>query len=136
MKKYKNDDKMMLCRGGKRPSDCNDLVTGSLERKLKAIKLWPGEPQEILRNLQSRSLDQLFKDVKGIKSSIDLDGSTGRLNNHHTLCGYDSAIDRILDDANSRAKRGTAILDSHRRHMETQRGKLQPTEPSLGSLQN
>ena len=134
VKKYGNN-KTKVCRSGKKAGDCDDIVYGSLLHRLQDIRLWPGNPQEILRSMQSKNLDELFENIRGIKSSVDADGSTGHINPHHTSCGYDSTIDRILDDAKRRAREGTTILDSHRRHMETQQGKLQPSKLRLSDLQ-
>ena len=136
VKKYKYADEKPICRIGDRSRECDALFLENLMKELKSIQIWPGDPQEIVRGLQSKSADEIFKDIRRLKQRLKDDKTNGSINDSHSLSGFGSVLSRIVDEVTSKASQGTTLLDSHRRHLETQRGKLQPSRPNLSNYQS
>ena len=122
------------CRVGNRGSDCDAFVYGHLSKTLRSIKVWPGDPHQIVRNLHSKSFYELIEDIGDIRKRWQNDKTC--LSKMHSECGFGHAINRIVDDATRRAGRDIALQDPHCRHMETQWEKLHPSKSSLSDLQN
>lgn len=110
---------------------CDDLSVGSLVRQLRAIslpmELWPGCPVEIASRYpgSAQKLGGILLDMKC--NQLPSNG-IGR----HEKCGFVSTmkvgVELIEEDMPS------GMNDSHRRHMATQRSKLDPSLYLLGLL--
>ena len=107
---------------------CDDLTTGSLIRQLRETSLptplWPGRPAKIA-SLYSGSAQSLACILEDMKCKIY---PTGR----HESCGFETelkiGVEEIL------AEMPSGMNDSHRRHMATQRSKLEQSHSFLGLL--
>ena len=107
---------------------CDDLSVGALVRQLGAdsypTKLWPGSPVEIA-SLYSSTILKLACYIKRMKCNTYPGGG-------HETCGFVTQLKRGV--CKIVAGMPSGMNDSHRRHMATQRSKLDQSYSLLDQL--
>lgn len=107
---------------------CEDLSVGSLARQLQGIEspiaLWPGVPSDVASRY-NETVNHLATHLQKIACKPYPGGN-------HEWCGFVTALDRGVEKI--LADMPSGMGDSHRRHMETQRSKLDQSHSLLGKL--
>ena len=131
MNRKKPFGKSLHCKecGASQDSEaCDDLSTGSLVRQLRAaslpMALWPGSPVEIASRYPG-PVEELIRYLQNMSCKTYHDG-------WHETCGFvtklNEGVERILADMPS------GMNESHRRHMATQRSKMEQSNSLLDQL--
>lgn len=107
---------------------CDALSLGHLVRQLHKLELWPGTPSDVARRVKSTSVHTLLTKVKSMECPVL---PKEPYSASHVHCGFSSVLCQRASSAASKA----GVVESHRRYMEKQRQKLEPSKIHLTKFQ-
>ena len=121
------DQDSHVCKATHNKGECDRQCYGSVSGPLHSFNMWPGKPEDIVSGLKQKSVADVRRDVKSMRSYVYADPvqmNRGGWSNgsSHKPCPNAASLYSVVDRLTSKAM--DILLDPYRDHLKIQRQKL------------
>ena len=130
--KYISSNNKRVCKGIWGQGDCDMFMLGHLVVQLQKIQLWPGDPKELAKCMNTKNLLEVLVDIKAFHDYMKPEGGKPKClaadrSSAHVGCGCTNALVKtatqlILGDKEFKD------LELEKKHLQSQRLKLEPSK--------
>lgn len=112
---------------------CDTLYFGHLVRSLRVWKLWPGQIDKLVSNLEARTISRLSPRLKKIVAPRYHEHDSNHAKGKHIGCGWTAQLHRAVEDELEEGARKE--IDAHVPELDAQQLKFYPKEISVSKFQ-
>ena len=137
--KYSSTSNDTICKARWGQEDCDVFILGHLVRQLQKHQIWPGNPDEIIKRLNGKSISDVHAEIKKIHEFMRPDAGKQKylgatVSSVHVACGCTGALverSKAAVDASGMS----SIPEPENTHLKVQRQKLEISKIELSKFQ-
>ena len=142
--KYSSPNDKTLCKENSRNEVCNALVLGYLVIQLRRVQLWPGDPEKMVKDMDTKSISDVIWAIRGMHEYMVPRGEPpkcvmageGWNSMSHRTCGCTSALlDTVECIADAQERKCLKMPESLKERLKRQREKLETTDLDASKFQ-